>query len=443
MDTITGKVFCCTEEGVTVPGAGLPVNLELEEGYRVSYGLNGGGGTPPASRIVVPGTKITLPGGKGMTPPESGKAFLRWEEGGTTYKNGKEYTVTRDVRFTATWGVFTRVDAVRDHLASFIDGEGATVADCISVPVGIDFTSGGSDTWEALLEALETAGKYVALDLSHSTLTGMTTVAGEFDPGTYNTGEPYIGSLTLPDAALSIKAGTSSSTATFQHFTALQSISGANIETIGDYAFYDGDGLSSVYLPAAKTIGTYAFYDGAGLSTVYLPVATDIGTYAFYNCDGLSSVYLPAATGIGTSAFQNCDRLSTVILPVATSIGINAFLECVILKSVSLPKAESILQGAFARCPQLKTVDLPEVKTIGRYAFENSTALSTVSIPKVTAINQYTVFQACPLTSITISSGCTISAVASLRSDFTTYYNAHGLRGGTYLYVGGAWTGPF
>ncbi|MDR1956308.1 MAG: leucine-rich repeat domain-containing protein, partial [Treponema sp.] len=439
----------------------------------------------------------------------SGTAFLRWEEGGTTYKGGKEYTVTRDVRFTATWGEFTRVDEVRDHLASFIDGEGATVADCIPVPVGIDFTSGGSDTWEALLEALETAGKYVALDLSQSTLTGML-MAGEFDPGTYNTGEPYIGSLTLPVGALSIKAGTSSSAPTFQHFTALKSISGENIETIGNYAFYDGDELSSVYLPVAKTIGTYAFYDGDGLSTVYLPVATSIGDYAFYDCDGLStvnlpavtsignyafydcdwlsSVYLPAATGIGTYAFQNCDRLSTVylpvatsigtnafqdcdglssvnlpaatgigdgafancnslssvILPVATSLGVNSFLQCAILKSVSLPKATIIKQGVFARCPQLSTVDLPEVKTIDRYAFEDSKKLSTVSLPKVTAINQPTSFQNCPLTSITISSGCNITLNQSiLRTDFTTYYNNHGLRGGTYLYVGGAWTGPF
>ena len=91
--------------------------------------------------------------------------------------------------------------------------------------------------------------------------------------------------------------------------------------TIGNYAFWDCDALTSVSLPVATTIGNYAFGDCDALTSVSLPAATTIGNYAFRDCDDLANVSLPAATSIGDDAFSGCDALTSVSLPAATTIG--------------------------------------------------------------------------------------------------------------------------
>ena len=131
-------------------------------------------------------------------------------------------------------------------------------------------------------------------------------------------------SLVLPDAATSIKAG-SSSGSTFSKFTALTSVSGSAVETIDSYAFASCAALTTVSLPAAISIGYDAFASCAALTTVSLPAATDIGDYAFYDCDALTTVNIPAATSIGQKAFASCAALTEVSLPAATSIGFSAF----------------------------------------------------------------------------------------------------------------------
>ena len=151
---------------------------------------------------------------------------------------------------------------------------GATAADPVYLDVQLNLAD-TSNGWTDLLDAIQTAGKFVALNLSASTISGT-----EYDPGTANTGESKIVSLVMPDAATSIKAG-SSSASTFSNFTALTSVSGSAVETIGSDAFAFCDALTTVSLPAATSIGDYAFYWCTALTEVSLPAATDIGDYAF------------------------------------------------------------------------------------------------------------------------------------------------------------------
>jgi hypothetical protein len=315
IDTTTGKVSYCAQ-GVTIPGAALPLDLILEEGCSVSYALNGGGGTPPASRNVKKGTVITLPGGKGMTAPlGSGTAFLRWEAGGQTYQGGSSYPVTANVRFKAKWGVFTTVAEVAAYLAEFV-GEGIS-ANPLPLPVSIELSSTGSDNWTALLSALQTAGEYVDLNLSGSTMSGT-----NFNPGSA-TGQQWIVCLTLPDAATSI-AGGSESAPTFGSFSNLQEITGAKITSIGQFAFMNRTTLSSVNFPKATAIGQRAF-ENTGMSTVYLPAATSIDYGAFRACNSLKSANLPALTTISQHTFLHCYSLESVILPSLTTIHYNPF----------------------------------------------------------------------------------------------------------------------
>lgn len=87
------------------------------------------------------------------------------------------------------------------------------------------------------------------------------------------------------------------------------------VETIGDYAFYDCDGLTSVTIPAGvENIGDYAFLDCDGLTSVTIPGSvTSIGDSAFLDCDSLTTVTISAGVeSIGDRAFEYCSKLTDV-----------------------------------------------------------------------------------------------------------------------------------
>jgi hypothetical protein len=248
------------------------------------------------------------------------------------------------------------------------------------LPVTLDLAS----DWTTLLSLIKTAGKYVALDLSACTMTGT-----EFNPGAANTGESKIVSLVLPNVATSIKNGSfvvSTHYATFRYFTALKSISGSSIISIGDYAFYNCDSLTTMTFPKATSIGDYAFYRTA-LTTADFPLATSIGDYAFGDCDSLTTMTSPKATSIGNYAFYRT-ALTTADFPLATSIGYGAFYSTN-LTSVSFPEATSISSSTFCNCASLTTVNIPKAASIGSYAFDSCTKLTTVNIPKAASIDSY------------------------------------------------------
>ncbi len=64
---------------------------------------------------------------------------------------------------------------------------------------------------------------------------------------------------------------------------------------------------------------------------------TSIGNYAFYNCDGITSVTLPSSlTSIGSSAFYACDNITSVSLPATvTAIGQDALMGCDLLTTIT------------------------------------------------------------------------------------------------------------
>ena len=117
------------------------------------------------------------------------------------------------------------------------------------------------------------------------------------------------------------------------------------------YSEYWGDYAGIVTIPASVTynnvkytvtsIGDYAFYDCDDLTSVTIPNSvTSIGEYAFSSCSGLTSVTIPnSVTSIGESAFQYCSGLTSVTIPNSvTSIGKEAFSGCTGLTSVTIPR---------------------------------------------------------------------------------------------------------
>lgn len=100
---------------------------------------------------------------------------------------------------------------------------------------------------------------------------------------------------------------------------------GRNVETIGNDAFYNCDGIKTVTIgDNVNSINYRAFYDCNGIETVNMGNSViSIGNYAFYYCNKLSSIVLSdSLTSIGNYAFQYCTSLQSITLPAAVvSIG--------------------------------------------------------------------------------------------------------------------------
>ena len=181
-------------------------------------------------------------------------------------------------------------------------------------------------------------------------------------------------------------------------------------DVIGEYAFENCSGLTSVTFPSSVTsIGEYAFSGCSGLTSVTIPSSvTSIGGSAFSGCSGLTSFTIPSSvTSIGWSAFRGCSGLTSVTLPSSvTSIGEYAFSGCSGLTSVTIPSSVTSIGGsAFSDCSGLTSVTIPSsVTSIGGAAFSRCSGLTSITIPSsVTSIGS-SAFEGCSgLTSVYVS----------------------------------------
>ena len=178
-------------------------------------------------------------------------------------------------------------------------------------------------------------------------------------------------------------------------------------DEIGEYAFHDCSGLTSLTLPAGITsISDCAFEGCSGLTSLTLPAGiTSIGCRAFSYCSGLTSLTLPAGiTSIGSRAFADCSGLTSLTLPAGiTSISDCAFYECSGLTSLTLPDGiTSINYGTFWSCSGLTSINIPASVTKIEYsAFRGCSGLTSLNLPAgITSISDCA-FEGCSgLTSI-------------------------------------------
>lgn len=174
------------------------------------------------------------------------------------------------------------------------------------------------------------------------------------------------------------------------------------VTSIGEYAFYGSEGLTSLTIPDGVTsIGEGAFASCSGLSSLTIPDGvTTIGYYAFYGCSGLSSIDIPdGVTTIGIYAFAECSDLTSLIIPDGvTTISEYLFNNCSSLESVNIPHGVTTIgYGAFEGCTSLTSITIPDgVTYIEGNAFYNCSSLAEINIPaSVTNIDRY-VFEKTP-----------------------------------------------
>ncbi len=175
-----------------------------------------------------------------------------------------------------------------DQLDDYLDDvTGDTSQDPVTIKLdAITFTNrsspgSGVKGWGELNALIETAGKYVILDLSNCTASGGA-IFGNPSPGSNDMNviqsNAYLKGLILP----------------------------SGLETVFDSAFADCVHLTGITIPdSVNYIETRAFSGCTGLTEVVIPDGVEtIGSYAFSGCSGLTSVTIPKSVGtIGENAF--------------------------------------------------------------------------------------------------------------------------------------------
>ena len=297
-------------------------------------------------------------------------------------------------------------------------------------------------------------------------------------------------SITIPDSVTSIGKNA------FAGCTGLSSITiPDSVTSIGNFAFEYCSGLTSVHISdigkwCAISFGNYdanplmyahdLYVNGVLVKDLIIPDSVkSIGNYAFYNCSGLTSVTIGnSVTGIGDFAFRGCHKLvevynkSTLSITMGSSsngyvayyaknvyksegesklstdengyviytegdqkilvayigtetelalpsyitkINQYAFCDCSGLTSVTIPNSvTSIGDSAFYNCSGLKSVTIPDsVTSIGSYAFYNCTVLTAVNWNAKACTRagsyDYPIFEGCSsLTTIYIGNNVTI-----------------------------------
>ena len=213
---------------------------------------------------------------------------------------------------------------------------------------------------------------------------------------------PYSGAVTIPE--------------TVEHDGTTYTVT-----SLGDQAFYDCGGVSSLTLPATvRSIGSYCFYNSTFTSLELPDSLRTIGDNAFlYSC--VTSLHLPACfEGYGECAFWARNLASVTVdegNPRFRSIGgwlysKDSLTLCVVpvaeTGTINVPSyVRHIGHQAFSFNSRATSVSLPEgIVSIGDFAFNCCSKINNVVIPSTVTRIGLCPFSYCPqLTNLSIASG--------------------------------------
>lgn len=228
----------------------------------------------------------------------------------------------------------------------------------------------------------------------------------------------------------------------FNNCTSLANVlfeEGSTLEFINDYAFYNTISLNPITVSSTITkIGSFAFaassnnYNTAGITFGDMPNLAFIGDYAFLNNSGLTTVQLPSSLSyLGKGAFKNAIRINSLLLSNISITGLpdEIFYGCTgIAKQIILSTSlKDIGNYAFYGCEKLPSVKFNNITSIGDYAFygcisltEGTDAESGILPSKLTKLGISSFYGCQSITTIDIPSG--MSYISE-----NAFYNCTGL----------------
>ncbi len=169
-----------------------------------------------------------------------------------------------------------------------------------------------------------------------------------------------------------------------------------SVTSIEVYAFTGCGGLTSINVVSGNTK-----YDSRNNCNAIVETATNIlikgckntiipnnivalGNGAFSDCTGLTSIVLPnSLTSIGEWVFDGCNSLASIDIPSNVStIGRATFQGCTNLTSITLPNnLTKVEPWTFNACTALTAISIPElVSDIGEKAFYSCNKLTSVTV---------------------------------------------------------------
>ena len=169
----------------------------------------------------------------------------------------------------------------------------------------------------------------------------------------------------------------------------------STIKTIGEYAFYSNDSLTTLMInDGVESVGKGSFYSLKNVRNFAFPKSLkNIDSMGFYyfakNTEGFVIPKDCQLEQVGSQAFSFSGLVSGDFSQL-TSIGEGAFYYCQLLNDIKLSaELENIPNTCFNSCTSLTNIDLPDsLTTIGQSVFAGCTALEEIVLPeKVTSIS--------------------------------------------------------
>ena len=170
---------------------------------------------------------------------------------------------------------------------------------------------------------------------------------------------------TIPTGAFTLSTATSIRDYVFRNYTAITSVTGNSVLTIGNGAFEGCTNLVSASFPNVTSIGADVFRQ-CKLSSASFPELTTAANGGNFrqNSQSLTTVYLPKLTTIQSYMFYDDERLTTVDVSSATSVEGNAFQQCYALETLDLPKVTTIKGSGFYNARVLSTLILRHTSVV-------------------------------------------------------------------------------
>ena len=192
------------------------------------------------------------------------------------------------------------------------------------------------------------------------------------------------------------------------------------VTELSEYMFWSCDKLTKLTCPSTlKKIGANAF-GHTGLTDIDLANVEEIGEYAFYGTP-LTKVTIPAtANTLGKGVFAHCSELTTATFSNGCkSVSSFMFSSDAALVNLTMPDTiETIEAYAFNYCSGLEELTMPaSLKTMGEGVFYKAWKLRTVIFPDsatLTAIPAETFYQCEALTYLHLGKNIKATCATSL-----------------------------